>query len=140
MVRILAFLSAALVATLSVAALPAETAPEASAAHDALAFTIPNKHTVWHWGSRVKFNWINPPQGTLNLKLIGDSFTVISTKTDAQLGNKDATCDHTSQNLPCGRYDWIPPQNIKPGKYRAMIVSNEDQTKVAISEEFTIQN
>ncbi|SPO23656.1 uncharacterized protein UTRI_10124 [Ustilago trichophora] len=137
--------STAIVAAMSVAALPAgsDQNPEG------IYFSYPTSTAKWHDGAKVYFSWRNAPVGNVQLSVVpapnGPNVppVIVAKKLVARIKNENGQCDGGPENPPCGRCTWEvytgdPKKPFPTGSYRAELVVEGSNEKI-YSDVFTIE-
>lgn len=151
MVRIFTSVSAVLLAGMGVSAMP-YLSSSSDPRGKVMYISHPNKDTVWHRGESVHFNWLNAPHGTLQIKLISamdgsdgsdaDHIYIVAGRVGSRHGYREGKCDSLGTGESCGRFDWVVPDRVQPGRYQAVIeVNSADHSGIIrYTDDFVVQD
>lgn len=84
---------------------------------------------TWYQKQSVYVNWLNAPKGGLKIQLApqdgvtGLQTYTITDKVGSTHGFSEHKCNDMGTGEKCGRYDWVVPDNVKPGQYQVIVTS-----------------
>jgi len=84
---------------------------------------------TWHPGQATYVNWINAPKGGLRIQLEPQEGTTglrtytLTDKVGSVHGWSQHKCNDMGTGEKCGRFDFVLPSSVTPGRYQIVVTS-----------------